>query len=289
LIILLAINIFLGFIFIFFLLKNCTKRYIISKDENKKRLYIQSLNCCGKKIIMLDLDLETYHFQCIEDTDLDNGFNLGHKVIIFNDLKNKSDYNLDTSNIKEIPLILAYSFQISLQRGTHKELENKLNNYINSKNFNNTIEQFEFKYTPKKSNHFSNFQYFRRSGCAKYCDNFITFFFNRRRYEYNSDDQAVRIDFIYSENFDRIFIGVVKNYQKSYIKTFLFNTNTIDKFILQANQLKGYDLRIMLKENNEIQTIWQIKRKGQDDLEGLAFLLNERFVDDNDIITNSIT
>ena len=56
---------------------------------------------------------------------------------------------------------------------------------------------------------------------------------------------------------------------------------------MQANQLEGYDLRIMLKENNEIQTIWQIKKERQDDLEGLAFLLNERFANNNDIITNS--
>ena len=43
----------------------------------------------------------------------------------------------------------------------------------------------------------------------------------------------------------------------------------------------------MFKENNEIQTIWQIKKERQEDLEGLAFLLNERFANNNDIITNS--
>ena len=56
---------------------------------------------------------------------------------------------------------------------------------------------------------------------------------------------------------------------------------------MQANQLKGYDLRIMLKENNEIQTIWQIKKETQDDLKDIAFLLNERFVDGNDNMINS--
>ena len=43
----------------------------------------------------------------------------------------------------------------------------------------------------------------------------------------------------------------------------------------------------MLKKNKEIQTIWEIKKKRQNDLEGLAFLLNERFANSNDIITNS--
>ena len=234
---------------------------------------------------MLDLDLETYHFQCTENTDLENNCSPAHKVILYNDLKNKNDYNLDTSNIKESPLILKYSFEISLQYGAHKELEFRLNNFINSKSSNNPFDTFKFMYIPKnrKIGHFIS----RSSICVKYSENFFTFFFHIGDYEYDSDDQAVRIDFIYSESFDRIFIGVVKNYQKSYIKTFLFNTNTIDKFILQTNKLEGYDLRIMFKENNEIQTFWQIKKKRQEDLEDIAFLLNERFVNGNDIVTNS--
>jgi hypothetical protein len=171
---LLAINIFSAIIFIFIYLKNFTKRYIISKDENKKRLYIQSLNCCGKKIIMLDLDLETYHFQCTENTDLENNCSPAHKVILYNDLKNKNDYNLDTSNIKEIPLILKYSFEISLQYGAHKELEFRLNNFINSKSSNNPFDTFKFMYIPKnrKIGHFIS----RSSICVKYSDNFLLFF-----------------------------------------------------------------------------------------------------------------
>ena len=112
------------------------------------------------------------------------------------------------SNIKEIPLILTYSLQISLQNGTHKELEFRLNNFINSKSSNNPFDTFKFLYSPKnKKIHFIS----RRSRCVKYCDNFFTFFFHINGYEYNYDDQAVRIDFIYSESFDRILllIGLV--------------------------------------------------------------------------------
>ena len=173
-----ALFIFFGvldIVFIFSVLINCTKKYIISKDENKKRLYIQSLNYFGKiNDLNFDLDLESFHFQCTEKIDYDeNGTTVTHKIIILNDLKNKNDYNLDISNIKEIPLILIYSFEISLQRGTHKQLENRLNNYINSKNSNNTIDQFEYKYIP---NNRDQFLYFCNSKCVKYCDNFITFF-----------------------------------------------------------------------------------------------------------------
>ena len=47
-----------------------------------------------------------------------------------------------------------------------------------------------------------------------------------------------RIDWIYSTNFDRIFIGIVKN-DDSYIKTFIYNINSIDKLGMQNND-NGY-------------------------------------------------
>ena len=75
--------------------------------------------------------------------------------------------------------------------------------------------------------------------------------------------------------------------RKSYSKTFLFDTNSIDKFILQKNSFDGYDLRVMLKQNNKIETIWQIHSIKKYDLEGLAFLLNKRVDNSNEIMITS--
>ena len=36
---------------------------------------------------------------------------------------------------------------------------------------------------------------------------------------------VIRLDFIYSGNFDRIFIGIVKSDLKSYVKTYEFYMN----------------------------------------------------------------
>ena len=48
-----------------------------------------------------------------------------------------------------------------------------------------------------------------------------------------------RIDIIYSSNFDRIFIGLVDYYEKSFSNTFLFNINSIQKFILEPLNKKN--------------------------------------------------
>ena len=88
---------------------------------------------------------------------------------------------------------------------------------------------------------------------------------------------VIRIDFIYSENFDRIFIGIVKKDEKSYAKTFEFKMDIIDKFILQKfkNFETGFDLKVMFKDK-QMQDIWPIENKTQEELEGLVYLLNER-------------
>ena len=90
-------------------------------------------------------------------------------------------------------------------------------------------------------------------------------------------NEYLRIDIIYSKNFDRLFIGVVKNNGKEYLKKVLFNLNEIDKFVIQKNNIndKGFHLKSMNKGNNLIQDICHIKEE-QDELEGLLYILNEK-------------
>ena len=84
-----------------------------------------------------------------------------------------------------------------------------------------------------------------------------------------------RIDCIYSKNFDRVFIGIVKYTKTKYINTFEFQMNNISKFILERERNSNFNLKVVFK-NNETQQICTIKNKTQDELEGLAYLLNER-------------
>ena len=95
---------------------------------------------------------------------------------------------------------------------------------------------------------------------------------------YNCFDNIFRIDCIYSKNFDRIFIGLVKYNKTKYINTFEYQINNISRFILERvgnSSVTNYDLKVIFK-NNETQRICTIKNKTQVELEKLAFLLNER-------------
>ena len=87
-------------------------------------------------------------------------------------------------------------------------------------------------------------------------------------------ENIFRIDCIYSKNFDRVFIGLVKYTKTKYVNTFEFQMDNIRRFILER---KGgnFNLKVEFK-NNGTQQICTIKNKTQDELEGLAYLLNER-------------
>ena len=102
--------------------------------------------------------------------------------------------------------------------------------------------------------------------------NLIPFLLNKL---YNT--KIMRIDCVFSKNYDRIFIGFVRRNEKSYKNTFLFQTNNIIKFELEQynNSNKAFYLKILLKENNLSQEIILIKGKTFNELEGLIYLLTE--------------
>ena len=122
----------------------------------------------------------------------------------------------------------------------------------------------------------------------RFCENYFCYYIE----ELFSDKKAdlLRIDFIYSKNFDRIFIGLVNNNEKTYRNTFEFQMNSIDKFILQkiGYEDKGYNLKVNLK-NSESHQIYSFKKATQENLRGLVYLLNEKLNNgnnDNHIVTS---
>ena len=86
----------------------------------------------------------------------------------------------------------------------------------------------------------------------------------------------LRIDIIYSNDYDKIFVGATKD-EKSYYSSSVFNMNEIDKFILQKNSLKekGFHLISFLKGNNLKREICYIE-DSKEEIEGLIYILNER-------------
>ena len=90
-------------------------------------------------------------------------------------------------------------------------------------------------------------------------------------------DKTLRIDCIFSKDFDRIFIGLAKSSLKSYANTFEFQMNDIERFVLQKEGKAVYNLKVVFK-NKETQDIYRITNKTKEELEGLAYLLNERLI-----------
>ena len=94
----------------------------------------------------------------------------------------------------------------------------------------------------------------------------------------------LRLDIIYSNDYDKIFIGKVMD-ETSYSSTNLFNLNDIDKFVLQKYKAKerGFHLLAFYKGNTFVNDEICYIEDAQLELEGLVHILNER-LNNNDII-----
>lgn len=86
--------------------------------------------------------------------------------------------------------------------------------------------------------------------------------------------KSLRIDIIYSFNFDKIFIGTSYNDAKEYWKTFELFINEIDRFILKKNRINeiGFHLCVISKGNTSRELCYIEDR--QEELEGLIYILN---------------
>ena len=106
---------------------------------------------------------------------------------------------------------------------------------------------------------------------------------------YCKNHGVVRIDFIYSTDYQRIFIGSVKKNEKSYENNYIINMNKIKEFILESKNysLKNFILKVQFK-NGVTKDIYHFNGKYKDELDGLLYLLNRRFNNNNNYQDNEI-
>lgn len=85
-----------------------------------------------------------------------------------------------------------------------------------------------------------------------------------------------RLDIVYSNNYDRIFIGLVNKSQKAYTNKFTFYIDSIEQFILESihNSEANFYLKGIMK-NKEIKNICRLDEY-KAYLEGLLLFLNQR-------------
>ena len=94
----------------------------------------------------------------------------------------------------------------------------------------------------------------------------------------------LRIDIIFSKNFDTVFIGLIKRLG-SYKRTFISDINSIDRFILDPykNSNNKFILKVVYKDKN-IREIFRIN-ENKNNLEGLLFMLNQKLNSNNNMDT----
>ena len=266
---LIAIPIFLLFFF-------CKSRIVLIKDKVNNRLTIKEKNffCCGKSYsIPLEFaDIKTSSFGA------ESGPCCSHElsnIIVVNANPNVTD--IDNNNIKNTPYKLIYRFSNLI--GSQRDLSLELENFIGNK-FTNNIEEEINLYVPndkkpgkKIYTFFSSSGYVERESetFIKISDHFYMFY----NYDFidngSSKESFGRLDWIYTNDFARIFLGVVKN-DKSYVNTFIYNIDTIDKFILELRDGK-FCLKIILKEGLNTE-ICRYTRHSEKKIEAFIYLIN---------------
>ena len=100
------------------------------------------------------------------------------------------------------------------------------------------------------------------------------------------EQSLIRIDIIYSRDFDKLFIGIVNVNTNSYLGATEFNLNEIDKFVLSKNKAgeNGFHLIPIYKGGNNINNMGKeitFIKDSQENLEGLVYILNEKLIPNN--------
>lgn len=234
-------------IFLFVLLFCLTKRIEFKKiSEGKITITEHGYICCSKSYNFISEYIFMEVLECGKETGCNQTKEL-QMIILFN--TNPNEIDLDYSTIKNIPFKFLYHFKDYL--GNNKEIESNLTRFGKGK-FENKIKNELEKYDPdyKKASEFSTFNDVSKQ-ILKLTETFYSFF----AYEFNSmksssKENFQRIDWIFSQNFDRLFIGVVKN-DTSYKNKFTYSLSEIDKFIILLRNGK-YIFQIYLKGGNTV-------------------------------------
>ena len=247
------------------------KQMELTKDISNDKFNLKRLNylCCST--LEIHCDLENILFYWSED-----------KLFVINTLQNLSKININLSSIKNKAPIFLFRFFDDIDTGKFGgiDLEKNLNyffgvsqNIYNPLKFN--VDEYMYKRIIKSDNITISHEDIKFHQIMKFSDYFFTFFLE----DYLKTKNHKRIDFIYSNNFDTIFIEKVRDNCYSYI--YEFKMSTIEKFVLKKN-FEGYDLNIIFKDNyeNKEKTICPLYFTKYA-LKGLIYLLNEKILNVN--------
>ena len=207
-------------------------------------------------------------------------------LILLNTLKNPGEIDLNQSNIINCPvnLITKYETFYGLD-GDCNEIQLKIDQFLGQQKYENNIYDEINKYRGQNGSNYLNVQKKIFAPYMKINEYFYTFF-----YMYST--VIYRTDFIYSNDFERLFIGKV-SYAR-YSKTLLINLNEVNTFEMFEEEKSDGDspsfmsgsLKIIYK-NQKTEEIAGICRDKKFYLEKFVLLLNGKLNDINEMKKNN--
>ena len=216
---------------------------------------------------------------------LENKYLLYHRdLFLLNTLINQGEIDLDNSNIINRPINFIYKYENYINMiGNCDEMQLKINEFLGQQKYKNTIYDeinkyitiYQKNYLKEEKNVFDIYM--------KMNEYFYTFF-------YSDSSLDTRTDFIYSEDFERLFIGKIKD--DIYSKTLLINLNEINTFEMfeQTRNISGktyyYGYLKILNKKNQKQEI-EICENQKLYLEKFVLLLNGKLNDINEMKKNN--
>ncbi len=294
---------FLVILILISIINNCfsENKVEISENEVTKQLTIQTINSFNCKKIKINLGLENCHleYNCIYGK---------FSLYLFIDFKNYMDYDIDISKITTVPARLFYflgEFQDQFLQDLTKNFEKTI--------LNKTLLLIDKYQLLKHSDNFYSFFVQHPINNDSSCYNFLIVFFliiililtcviiifiiTRVSFTLilifsivliinciiiiiireSKVRKIIRIDFIFSEGKNKLFIGLVRFHEKSYSKTFIYDSNVIEKFAVRklSDENDGYVLKCfsMNGVEEEIYTFHEITTEK---LTNLLSVLNQK-------------
>lgn len=266
-----GLPIILAFLFpIVIMIMRFKRNLEIQKDILNKTITVFDKNicCCYKKYnFSLDYIQIMYNFRSTKN--ICNVENTCDAVIILN--VNPNEIDLDKGYIRNSPFKFYHQFNCGR---ISNELSSNLNNFTDFK-FENKIKEELKEYEPNFEKN-RTFHFLDREKDITYYIIKVSeylYIYYTYNYYYNciTEEKFERLDWAYSNNFDRIFLGVVKN-SSSYKITFTYDINTIDKFCIESKD-KWYFFKVMLNSGvNE--NICKFTKKQKKNLNHFLYLIN---------------
>ena len=286
-------------IFIYLFSEN---KLALSRNDKTRKLLVEKINHFGCEKIILNVNYDDFH--------IEHSIIVKIGVLLFNDFNNIMDYDIDSSNITIKPVKLFYNLGLVgfQDLGDLQKIYENCNRRekITLLKKNKLLKHSENFFTffikdPTKNNllffnciiipfFFINiiigililyFIFTRKSIVTILILSLIfiifliiiviTWIIKKR--------QILRIDFIFSEGKNKLFVGLVKCDENSYYKTFLYDIENLQKFAVRQlkDENNGYVLKFFSIDGLE-KGIYDFHEIKTEELTELLSLLNQKTI-----------